>query len=226
MTRFQALFVWTGGAVFVTALAVCGYAYGVTWGRPAPFSPVPAALDVLLFSAFALHHSLFARERVKAWLARAVPERLLRSVYVWLASALLIGVCLLWQPVGGELYRHTGPAAAVHATVQVLGVLVVALATRSIDPLELAGIRPPRAAEALQAGGPYRWVRHPLYSGWLLATFGTAHMTGDRLLFAGIAACYLIVAMPLEERSLRRTFGPAYDRYARTVRYRVVPYVY
>jgi protein-S-isoprenylcysteine O-methyltransferase Ste14 len=78
----------------------------------------------------------------------------------------------------------------------------------------------------LQIVGPYRFVRHPLYSGWLLMTFGAAHMTGDRLIFAGISALYLLIAMPLEERSLRRSFVEAYADYARMVRYRIVPYVY
>jgi len=92
--------------------------------------------------------------------------------------------------------------------------------------LELAGIRRHAAAESLQIVGPYRWVRHPLYSGWLLLTFGPAHMTGDRLLFAGISTLYLLIAMPFEERSLRKSFGAAYGEYARRVRYRIVPYVY
>ena len=43
------------------------------------------------------------------------------------------------------------------------------------------------AGDALQISGPYRLVRHPLYLGWLLAVFGAAHMTGDRLMFAAIS---------------------------------------
>jgi len=222
----MAAFVWTGGALFVTALAVCGFSYLVTWSHAAPFSAPAAAVDALLFSVFALHHSVFARDPVKRWLSRAAPEPLLRSLYVWLASALLLVVCLAWRPVGGELYRHTGALSAAHGAVQLAGVLVVALAVRAIDALELAGIRPPAAAGALQMAGPYLAVRHPLYSGWLLMTLGAAHMTGDRLVFAGISLLYLAIAMPLEERSLRKSFGDAYDAYARRVRYRLVPYVY
>jgi protein-S-isoprenylcysteine O-methyltransferase Ste14 len=78
----------------------------------------------------------------------------------------------------------------------------------------------------LQITGPYHWVRHPLYSGWLLVTFGAAHMTGDRLIFAGISTLYLLIAMPFEERSLRMSFGPAYEAYTRRVRCRLIPYVY
>jgi protein-S-isoprenylcysteine O-methyltransferase Ste14 len=69
-------------------------------------------------------------------------------------------------------------------------------------------------------------VRHPVYLGWLLATFGAAHMTGDRLAFAGISALYLVIAMPIEERALRRSFGETYASYEQRVRWRIVPYLY
>jgi protein-S-isoprenylcysteine O-methyltransferase Ste14 len=219
-------FVWLGGGLFVSALAFCGYSYGVTWARVAPFDPVAAVVDAVLFSVFALHHSLFARERVKQRLSASLPETMLRSVYVWLASALLIAVCVAWQPVGGVLYHATGFPEYVLWIAQACGVVIIAAAVRAIDPLELAGIRQHPTAESLQIVGPYRWVRHPLYSGWLLLTFGAPHMTGDRLFFAAISTLYLVVAMPFEERSLRMSFGNAYDDYTRRVRFRLIPYVY
>jgi methanethiol S-methyltransferase len=219
-------FVWMGGVLFVGALAFCGYSYGVTWSRVLPLNGSAVGVDALLFSVFALHHSLFARDGVKRRLSRVVPEPMLRSVYVWLASTLLIAVCLAWQPVGGDLYRHTGVLGLAHAGVQVAGVLMIIHAVRTIDALELAGIHRHSGTESLQTVGPYRWVRHPVYSGWLLLTFGAAHMTGDRLIFAGISTFYLLIAMPFEERSLRQSFGDAYADYVRRVRYRIIPYVY
>ena len=51
-------------------------------------------------------------------------------------------------------------------------------------------------------------------------------MTADRLTFAVITTAYLLVAIPWEERSLRRIFGEPYIRYQQAVRWRVVPYVY
>ena len=64
-------FIWAGGALFVGALAFCGYSYAFTWSQPAAFDPTAAAVDALLFSVFALHHSLFARDGAKQWLSRA-----------------------------------------------------------------------------------------------------------------------------------------------------------
>jgi methanethiol S-methyltransferase len=226
LNPFWRAFQWLGGGVFVAALALCGYSYVVVWARSAPFDSGAIAIDFALFTAFAAHHSVFAREPVKRWLVKLVPEGLLRSVYVWIASLLLILMCVGWQPIGGDVYRAHGGLALVHAVVQLAGVLLIASAVRAIDALELAGIRSHVADDSLQIGGPYRWVRHPLYLGWLVATFGAAHMTGDRLLFAGISMFYLIIAVPFEERSLVRSFGQDYAQYQQLVRWRIVPYVY
>ena len=227
MTRFARLFVWLGGAVFVGSLIVCVWWFVAVLGRPAPPAGAGAWIwNVLLFSAFAAHHSLFARDNVKRWLSDVVPAELVRSVYVWTASLLLIVVCLLWKPIGGELFDVRGLGAAVLAGIQVAGIAVIARAVAIIDPLELAGIRFSSAATSLQVGGVYRVVRHPLYLGWLMATLGAAHMTGDRLAFALITAAYLFAAVPLEERSLVRSFGDDYTRYQREVRWRIVPFIY
>jgi protein-S-isoprenylcysteine O-methyltransferase Ste14 len=110
--------------------------------------------------------------------------------------------------------------------VQLAGLLLIAGAVRAIDALELAGIRTHSRSDSLQITGPYHLVRHPLYLGWMLATFGPAHMTGDRLAFAAISAFYLVIAVPFEERSLAADFGDAYRRYQVLVRWRIVPYVY
>ncbi len=223
---FEGLVRWAGGGVFVLALLVCAYSFIAVWSTSAPFDAAALPIDAVLFTAFAAHHSVFARDAVKRWMTRVVPERLLRSVYVWLASLLLFLVCAAWQPVGGEIYRVRGWQAMALAAVQVAGVLIIASSVRAIDALELAGIRPHTAADSLQFRGPYRWVRHPLYLGWLLATFGPAHMTGDRLTFACISLFYLVIAVPFEERSLIGTFGEPYLRYRELVRWRIVPYVY
>ena len=226
MINFRVAFVWAGGALFVSALAYCAYSYGFTWGRGTPFETAAIGVDALLFSAFALHHSVFARESIKRRMAAVIDDPLLRSVYVWVASALLIVTCAAWQPIGGELYRHSGVPAVGHAALQLAGLAFIVQSVRAIDALELAGIHQPSISEPLQTSGPYGLVRHPIYTGWFLLTFGAAHMTGDRLFFAGIAAAYLLIAMPFEERSLLRSFGDGYAEYRRVVRYRLVPYVY
>lgn len=221
------VFVWIGGALFAVSLAFCAWTYASVFGRSLPpAGGVPVAGDAALITVFALHHSLFARDGVKAMLARMVPAALLRSLYVWIASLLLIVVCAAWRPVGGVVYAVTGSGGVACALAQLLGLLIIARGVARIDPLELAGIRPARAAERLQVTGPFRWVRHPLYLGWVLMVFGAALMTGDRLAFAAVTSAYLVAAIPWEERSLRRSFGDDYVRYMRDVRWRMIPFIY
>src|SRR5262245_33505592 len=223
------LLVWMGGALFVTALGVCLWWYLFVLGVRRPWLGWPAiATDAILVTVFALHHSIFARDRVKRQVLRVIPDALLRSVYVWIASLLLIGVCAAWQFVGGDLYDSSRWLAAAHAAVQLAGIALIVQSVRAIDPLELAGIRRAKqgTATGLQVTGPYRLVRHPLYFGWVLAAFGAAHMTGDRLTFAALTTLYLMVAVPWEERSLVQTFGESYRRYQQRVRWRMIPFIY
>ena len=231
MRKLARVFAWGGGAIFVASLATCAYAYLITWGRPDSWTTTSGVtalcIDVFLVTVFAAHHSIFARDPVKTAMARAIPVHQLRSVYVWIASLLLMALCGWWQTVGGELYQVTGVAALLFAAAQLAGLALIAGAVRDLDPLELAGIHQPSGdAGSLQAHGPYGLVRHPLYLGWVLIVFGAAHMTGDRLAFAAITTAYLVVAVPWEERALRKEFGEDYTRYARAVRWRIVPFVY
>src|SRR5262249_29983084 len=121
-----------------------------------------------------------------------------------------------------------GIVSAIMSAVQLVGLLFVVRAVAAIDPLELAGIRVARRSSSspLTMTGVYRVVRHPLYLGWVLMVFAAPHMTGDRLVFAAMTTIYLVIAIPWEERSLRAEFGDAYAGYCRSVRWRLVPYLY
>src|SRR5262249_40639808 len=135
------LLAWLGGALFVLSLALTSWWYFVALGRPQPGGgPLALSFDALLVTAFALHHSVFARQSVKTRLT-IVPQAMQRSFYVWIASALLISVVLVWRPIGGEIYHAIGPRAFGHAIVQAVGLVLIARAAAGLDPLELAGIR-------------------------------------------------------------------------------------
>ena len=69
-------------------------------------------------------------------------------------------------------------------------------------------------------------MRHPIYSGWFLIVFSVTPMTMTRLVFAVVSCAYVLLAIPLEERTLRNSSEGAYDRYARQVRSKLLPGVY
>jgi len=233
---FPLLFAWLAAAAFAGSLGFFLYGYLVIFGQPVPPDPtrrqltVSIVLNVLLFTAFALHHSLFARTGIKQLVKRWTSPALERAVYSTVASALFVIVCWRWQPVPGVAWQLDGGWRWVGYLVQAAGIIVTFVGARALDVLDLAGVRqvmdagvaqPFRAA--LKTDGVYGLVRHPLYFGWTLLVFGAPEMTATRLVFAVVSTLYLIVAIPFEERSLIETFGPDYASYQRKVRWRLIP---
>lgn len=77
----------------------------------------------------------------------------------------------------------------------------------------------------LVTSGPYRRVRHPIYSGILAAGIGTAvALSWSWLIAVGIAAIYFVYAARVEERYLTRQFPSAYPAYKRTTKM-LVPFI-
>jgi methanethiol S-methyltransferase len=218
-----------GALLFAASLGYFGWFYLVLLGR-VPAGTLAAAdlvFNVALFSGFALHHSIFARSGIKQRLARVVPAALERSCYVWIASLGLLAVCLRWRPLPGVAWAAAGPFMAVALLVQAAGVALTLHSASRIDIWELSGVRQVVGrrgpAAPLEVEGPYRWVRHPIYLGWVLIVFAVPTMTVGRLVFAVVSTVYLAIAVPFEERSLTAEFGPAYTAYQRQVRWRIVP---
>jgi protein-S-isoprenylcysteine O-methyltransferase Ste14 len=237
----SAVYAWLGGGLFVASLLYFLYFYLILLDRPVPVGGVRAlSINLLLFSLFALHHSIMARTGAKQWIIRVVPAELERSTYVWVASLLFLATCAGWQTIGGLVYEIRSPFSLVGRFVQAAGVLVTLTATAAIRPLELAGLQPAAAASPaparerhasrtetpLRTSGVYGWVRHPVYFGWVLFVFAAPRMTTDRLVFAAISTAYLAMAVPFEERSLTEAFGERYRVYSRRVRWRIVPWIY
>jgi protein-S-isoprenylcysteine O-methyltransferase Ste14 len=228
------VFAWAGGALFVASLAYGVSRYALAFGVPASGAGTAVRamlINIALFTVFALHHSLFARAGVKARVNALVSARLERSAYVWLASALFLVVCAAWQPLPGELWRVEPPWSRVLVAVQLAGMVVTLAASRQLDVLALAGIRQAlgvrtTAPVGLLETGLYGLVRHPIYFGWVLMVWPTPHMTATRLVFAAISTFYLAIAIPFEERSLRRDFGADYEMYCRRVRWKMMPFLY
>jgi protein-S-isoprenylcysteine O-methyltransferase Ste14 len=222
-----------GGLVFAGSLLYFTWQYAFGFDAPAADDAraFPNTIDLLLFTAFAMHHSLFARSGFKAALTRVVPPALERTTYVWIASVMFIAVCALWQPVAGVVWRVEGAGAGVLRVFQLAGVVFTLASARHLDILDLSGIRaalniPSNRPMKLDEHGPYGLVRHPIYLGWIFMVWPAPFMNGTRLVFAAISTLYLVVAIPYEERDLHRTFGEAYQEYAGRVRYKVLPKIY
>ncbi|HLG59702.1 MAG TPA: isoprenylcysteine carboxylmethyltransferase family protein [Vicinamibacterales bacterium] len=223
------------------------FSYAVRFGVvvPGPVRASSVVWDIALFSVFALHHSVLAREPIRNRVMRAVPQ-LERSLYVWVASLLLVLVCWLWQPVAGVVWNiESGAAIWALRALQIAGIGLSLYSAALIDIWELAGVRQPNSTPDLgdranpgsrdrdrvgswefSTRGPYGWVRHPIYLGWFLLVFAVATMTMTQFVFAVVSCAYVLIAIPFEERSLRNTTGGAYERYVTKVPWKLVPRVF
>jgi len=188
------------------------------------FSGVADGVLVLMFVG---HHSALARPSVQRQMSRWVAEPFQRSVYVACATALLVFLMWAWKPLPALVWRLEQPAAIAALGVLALsGLLLQALAMISMDALSLVGLRQveryargqPAPAAAFRAVGPYRWVRHPMMTGFLLIFWSVPRMSVGHLLLSLSMTVYLIVAVRwLEEPDLGASLGPAYARYQRRV---------
>jgi protein-S-isoprenylcysteine O-methyltransferase Ste14 len=77
----------------------------------------------------------------------------------------------------------------------------------------------------LVTSGPYRFVRHPIYSGILVAGLGTSvALSWTWLIIFGLAGAYFVYAAVIEERYLTAEFPDAYPAYKRSTKM-LVPFL-
>ena len=189
-----------------------------------PDAPVAVALavNIGLIALFGLQHSVMARKGFKAWWTRAVPKPAERSVYVLMASAVLILLMTLWRPIDGLVWSVGNETArTILWSLFGLGWLVVLLSTFLINHFELFGLQ--QAWLHMRGGQPvepvfhqplfYKWVRHPLYLGFFIAFWATPEMSYGHLLLAIGMSAYMLLAIRYEERDLLALFGDRYVQY-------------
>jgi methanethiol S-methyltransferase len=184
--------------------------------------PVAIAIDLALIALFGVQHSVMARAPFKAVWTRIVPVPVERSMYVLLASLCLILLFVLWRPIPAVVWSVQNQIAAYALWALFgLGWLIVLISTFLINHFELFGLRQVWS----HAGGHdipaptfrtpffYRFVRHPIYSGFVLAFWATPHMTAGHLLLAIGMTVYILIAIGHEERDLVGMFGKDYEDY-------------
>ncbi|MGY4395811.1 protein-S-isoprenylcysteine O-methyltransferase Ste14 [Sphingomonas sp. UYAg733] len=189
----------------------------------ASIAVVPAAaIDLVLIALFGVQHSVMARPAFKRAWTRIVPEPIERSVYVLAASLVLILLLWQWRPIPATLWLVQAPAlAGILWALFGLGWLVVLLSTFLISHFELFGLKQiwghlrgqGAVAPTFRTPFFYRLVRHPLYSGFILAFWATPHMTIGHLVLAVGTFVYILIAIHHEERDLVDLFGDKYESY-------------
>ena len=224
-----------GVAAYVVFFATFLYAFGFVGNILVPksidSSPTMPFLEAMLINAglltvFALQHSIMARQWFKRMLTRVIPEAAERPTYVLLSSLALILLFWQWQPLGGTIWQiENSVGMAMMYAGFALGWLIVLVATFMINHFDLFGLRQsvlyfmqrPYTPLAFRTPFFYKYVRHPLYFGWLLAFWCTPVMTSAHLFFAIMTTGYILVAIQFEERDLIRAHGDSYRAYRERV---------
>lgn len=136
-----------------------------------------------------------------------------------IAGAALLFLPFGWLGGGGQLYLPTASAAWALNGVIVLGFAFCWWARLHLGALWSANIAS-KADHRIVDTGPYGIVRHPIYTGLILAGFATALERGTAFAFAGAAllAISFVIKARMEEEFLRTRLGPeTYDAYRRRV---------
>jgi methanethiol S-methyltransferase len=212
---------------FITFLYAVGFVENLLVPRTidvGPQAPVTEALiiNLILMSLFAIQHSVMARPQFKHWWMQFVPKPVERSTYVLLASLCLMLLFWQWRPITAVVWQVKDPdAAGAIATLSFVGWVIVFTSTFLINHFELFGLHQVTAnltgrdmpAPRFRAPLYYKFVRHPIYLGFIIAFWAAPVMTVGHLLFAAVTTAYIFVGIFLEERDLTDLFGEQYRQY-------------
>ena len=181
-------------------------------------------LGIVILNALILSPELIAergqpKENVKGW------DRALTTLSIFPTLGMLIVAGLDerfgWSP-------PLAPAAQFMAlAVLALGQLLFSWAMAANKYFStLVRIQLERG-HTVASGGPYRYVRHPGYAGYITFTLATPLALGSwwGIIFAGLTACIFVIRTALEDRTLQGEL-PGYKDYAQQVRYRLLPGVW
>ena len=192
-----------GGVAYLTFLFTILYAIGFVSGLV-----VPKAIDtgpesgifeaivvnLALMSLFAIQHSVMVRKLFKHWWMQFIPSCIERSTYVLCASLTLLLLFWQWRPMLAVIWHVQEPEMAmVIATMSFIGWLIVFTSSFLIDHFEPFGLHqvasnlvgPEMPAPVFRTPFYYRFVRHPIYLGFIIAFWATPTMSAGHLLFDG-----------------------------------------
>lgn len=194
-----------------------------------PRVPLSSALlsNALFLGIFAIQHSIMARQGFKRWWKKVIPAELERSFYVFISSLLLFLLFWKWEPMGGVIWNVGDKNwAVVIRFIFFLGWGQVLVSSFLINHFDLFGLRQVwlqfigKEYKPLSFRTPflYKWVRHPLLLGFIIAFWATPKMTVAHLVFAVATTAYIIIAAKLfEEKDLVTFHGDQYLEYQKKV---------
>ncbi len=217
---------------FLTFLYLIGFLSNLLVPRSVDVGPAAAtltalAINIALIALWGIQHTVMARPGFKEKWTKIVPKSVERSTYVLISSLILILLYWQWRPMTGQVIWEAEAVWAQYLAWAVFfgGFGIVLLSTFIIDHFDLFGLRQVwlnlRQKEYTDPGFKvtffYKFVRHPLYVGWIMAFWGTPRMTLGHLMLAVGMTAYILIAIRYEERDLVQILGDDYAQYREKV---------
>ena len=183
-------------------------------------------INALLLSLFAIQHTIMARPAFKAIISKFIPRAAERSTFVLATNLAFVLLFIQWRPLSGVVWQVDNAFGIM--ILQALfwgGWGIVLVSTFMIDHFDLFGLRqvvfylmkkeyrPPRFQELAF----YKFIRHPIMLGFIIAFWATPHMSVGHLFFSIMTSGYILVGIAFEERDLTKHHGETYLRYAHRV---------
>lgn len=214
-------------AFFGSILYAIGFVGNLVVPKTIDGEPQVPMLNAILINGsllllFALQHSIMARPAFKRWFTRIIPEVIERSTYVLLSSLCLALMMWQWQPMGGMIWStDNATVKTILMVIYLVGWAIVFLSSFLINHFDLFGLRQvwlyfngkPYTHLKFKLPFLYKYVRHPLYLGLLIAFWSTPVMTITHLFFAILTTGYVFTGIQFEEKDLVNTFGEKYKSY-------------
>jgi len=168
--------------------------------------------------AFAILHSVFAMQRCKHIFSRlGLNARMYRLLYILFATALTASwLALAHHLPDTPVYHVHGWANGLMVLIQMSGLGIAILSLRVIDTSAFLGFSANREQDAFTERGIYRYVRHPMYAGVMLALLASPVQTANSLNLLAVIFVYFIAGSKLEEKRML-TMHPDYADYQRRV---------
>ena len=202
-----------------------GVPKGIDTGPTGPFAQ-SMLINLALLGLFAVQHGVMARPGFKDWWTRIVPKPIERSTYVLISSLILLLLFREWRPMTGVIWDVENVLFSMALWgLFWLGFGLVLVSSFIIDHFDLFGLRqvvlyfqnkaypPPQ----FKVNSLYRFVRHPLLLGFIVAFWSTPVMTEGHLVFALATTAYILIGIQFEERDLVKAHGAPYVDYRRQV---------
>jgi protein-S-isoprenylcysteine O-methyltransferase Ste14 len=179
---------------------------------------------VLAFGIYGIIHSLLAsikaKELAAAWMGTS-GFRWYRLAYNIFAFIALLPVLALAVVLPDKLiYQVPAPWNYLLMILQTTGAVVALYAVVQTDLMFFSGLRQlmkkptdTPIQNAMQSGGLYRYVRHPIYTGSLLFLWASPEMSWNSLALKTAFTLYFIFGAMVEEKKLVAEFGDAYRAY-------------